>query len=60
MELSPGWEGRVGTRLPLSGEEGPQMGVGEVLAWLVFVLSRLQGSDGQSAALSLPQVHCLC
>lgn len=37
MELSPGWEGWGGTRL-LSGEEGRQVGVGEGLARLVFVL----------------------
>jgi len=28
MELSPGWEGRAGIRLPLRGV-GPQVGMGE-------------------------------
>ena len=39
MELSPGWE-EQGKQAPsfLSGEEGWQVGVGEGLAWQVFVL----------------------
>lgn len=52
MELSPGWEGRAGTRLPLRGV-GPQVGVGEDSA-LSGLCHGCLGYRVRPASLQLP------